>query len=171
MDTILFMLSLIGLIVCISYMTFYAILYFTKTPKVNFYTDKTCPYVYNRIPVRATNGSAGFDIYVPRNLICPAGETIIIDTGIKTQIPDGYVMHIYPRSSIGIKQHLMLANTVAVIDSDYRDTIKLAIHNYGTDAQQLNAGERIAQAVITAYITDGKKVNTKRNGGIGSTGR
>jgi dUTP pyrophosphatase len=169
--TILFIIGFIGLIISLTIATVYMTLMNLPTAKIEFYTDEKYSYLYNKLPKRATKGSAGFDIFLPRNTTIPAKSIATIDTNIKVKIPDGYVMNIYPRSSIGIKKHLMLANTVGVIDSDFNDTIKLAIYNYGYDTVTLNAGERIAQAVTTRYITDGKEVHTVRDGGIGSTGR
>ena len=140
----------------------------TKTPTIKF----TRQYGWIKRPTRATEGSAGFDFYNPENqIIIRPKTTTIINTYVYTKIPKNFVMTIYPRSSLGIKQHLVLANSVGVIDSDYKDTIKIALYNYGDKPVTLSAGERIAQGVVMPYITDGKKVTTKRNGGIGSTGR
>ena len=169
--TLLLTVGLSGLTITLVFLTTAAIQLLSKTPKIKFYTDKQCPYLYVKLPTRATKGSAGYDIYLPRSLAFPAKSLVIVDTGIKVKIPEGFVMNLYPRSSIGIKKQLMLANTVGIIDSDFHDTIKLAIYNYGTETVTLKANERIAQAVTTFYITDGKKVHTARNGGIGSTGR
>lgn len=171
LDIILLTVGLSGLTITLVFLTINVLRLLTKTPKIEFYTTEDRPYLYIKLPQRATEGSAGYDIFLPRTLSFPAKSVVMIDTGIKVKIPEGFVMNIYPRSSIGIKKQLMLANTVGVIDSDFHDTIKLAIYNYGNETVKLNANERIAQAVTTLYITDGKKVHTARNGGIGSTGR
>lgn len=139
-----------------------------KTPTVKF--TKELSWVIK--PTRATKGSAGFDFYLPDNqMYIPPKTTKIIDTHVFAHIPKNFVMTIHPRSSIGIKNKLMLANTTAVIDSDYKDTIKIALYNYGNSPITLKNSERFAQAIITPYITDGRNVSTTRNGGIGSTGR
>ena len=169
--TIILILSIIGFITSLSAVTTYLVLLHTPRPTVKFYTDSKHPYLHIKLPTRATTGSAGYDIYLPRNLTFPAKSVVMVDTGVKVKIPEGFVMNLYPRSSIGIKKQLMLANTVGIIDSDFNDTIKLAIYNYSNNTVTLNAGERIAQAVTTCYITTGEKVNTTRQGGLGSTGR
>lgn len=152
--------------------TIYMLYFFTrllKTPKVVFKRK----YSWVKTPTRATAGSAGFDFYNPENQISiPPNTMKIIDSMVYVALPKNFVMTVYPRSSLGIKQHLILANTVGVIDSDYtKDTIKIALYNYGKETITLHAGDRIAQGVITPYITDGKTVKTTRKGGLGSTGR
>lgn len=168
---LLLTVGLSGLTITIVFLTVNLLCLISKMPTFKFYTDKDNPYLYVKLPKRATKGSAGYDIFLPRTLTFPAKSVIIVDTGVKTKIPKGFVMNIYPRSSIGIKKQLMLANTVGIIDSDFHDTIKLAVYNYGDETVTLNANERIAQAVTIPYITDGSKVHATRNGGIGSTGR
>ena len=123
-------------------------------------------------PMRATDGSAGHDFYLPETTTIEPKTVVIVDSKITAKIPLGFVMHLYPRSSIGIKHNIMLANTVGVIDSDYTDTIKIALYNYSDKAVTFEKGERIMQAVTTPYIvsTD-TALNSKRNGGVGSTGR
>ena len=74
-----------------------------------------------------------------------------INTGLRVQIPQGFFGAVYPRSSTGVKMQLMLANTVGVIDSDYRGEIMIFMYNYGNDPQVIKNGDRIAQLVIQPY--------------------
>lgn len=125
-----------------------------------------------KIPTRATEHSAGHDFYMPKTITIPAKKAVMFDTNITTDIPRGYVMHLYPRSSLGIKKFLMLCNTVGIIDSDYKDTIKCALYNYGDNDVTLEKDERFMQAVTNPYIVSIDEPLTKnRNGGIGSTGK
>lgn len=138
----------------------------TKT--INFI--KTEPNA--KLPTRATAGSAGHDFYLPKTVVINAHETVMVDSGIKVDIPKGYVLMLYPRSSLGIKNRIILANTTGIIDSDYKDTIKLPLHNYDELPVILNKGDRVAQAVCVPYITTkAKPLSEERIGGIGSTGR
>ena len=124
------------------------------------------------IPTRATDGSAGYDFYLPKTIVIDAHSTNTVDSYIKVKIPKNHVLLLFPRSSLGIKNHIILANTTGVIDSDYKDTIKLPLHNYDKFPIVLNKGERVAQGICVPYITSkDKPLSTKRNGGIGSTGR
>ena len=104
------------------------------------------------------------------------GETKLIHTGIAMEIPVGYAGLIYARSGLATKRGLAPANKVGVVDSDYRGEIMVALHNHGTSAQTVAPGERIAQMVITPYLTaefveKEELTDTVRGeGGFGSTG-
>lgn len=105
-------------------------------------------------------------------------ETKVFGTGIQVSIPNECVMLIYPRSSTGIKLHCMLANTTAVIDSGYRDEIKIAITNFGNKSIELEDGQRVAQFMVIprpkinlVQVQDDENFREgDRGGGIGSTG-
>lgn len=77
--------------------------------------------MYDRIkcPARATEGSVGYDFYLPFSLYLEPGETIVIPTGIRCNITYGYSLDIYPKSGLGFKNHTVLANTIGIIDADY----------------------------------------------------
>lgn len=72
-----------------------------------------------KIPSRATSGSVGFDFYLPRDIVLGVGEFIVIPTGIRCEIQEGYSLDIYPKSGLGFKNFTTLANTVGIIDADY----------------------------------------------------
>ena len=105
-----------------------------------------------------------------------SGETKLIPTGLAMEIPTGYVGLIYARSGIACKRGLAPDNKVGVIDSDYRGEILVALHNQSAETQRIERGERIAQLVITPYLTvqfteTGSLDQTVRGaGGFGSTG-
>ena len=127
------------------------------------------------IPYRATSGSAGYDFTIPFTATIKPNEMVKIPTGIRAYIEDGYVLHIYPRSSLGIKYELSLANTVGIIDADYYNAkneghIIVALVNHGDKEITLNKGERIVQGLFLKFYTaDEKEVTTKRIGGFGSS--
>jgi deoxyuridine 5''-triphosphate nucleotidohydrolase (dut) len=124
------------------------------------------------LPARATKGSAGYDIRVTEGGIVPPGKTVVFSTGLTVTMEPDEVLLIYPRSSIGIKRHLMLSNTTGVIDSDYTEEIHMALTNFGERTQIINSSERVAQGIFTKYLvaTDDNTTD-ERTGGIGSTGR
>ena len=76
----------------------------------------------------------------------------MIGTGIAAAIPEKTFGAVFPRSGLATKKGLRLANSVGVIDSDYRGEIKVALHNDSDITQTVTAGERIAQLVIIPYI-------------------
>lgn len=128
-------------------------------------------------PARATKGSAGYDITaVDSGTYDESKDVIIYDTGVTLKdIPDNCYVALYPRSSI-FKTHLRLANSVGVIDSDYKDTIKVIFDVRKSDMMSAGditkyvKGDRIAQLVVHKYEKEGELVVNKRKGGLGSTG-
>ena len=83
----------------------------------------------NKIPTYARPGDAGMDIVSPKEYTINPGETIIIPTGIKVAIPEGYAILIQPRSGMSVKTKLRIANTPGLIDSGYRDEIGVIVEN------------------------------------------
>lgn len=131
------------------------------------------------IPTRSDNRSAGYDLYSPNAFSIGPNELVKIETNIKCQLEENDVLMIYPRSSIGIKKNIMLANTTGVIDSSYYNNesnegnIIIALYNYGNKTQHFDEGDRIAQAVIIPFLTVDNDIviGNKRIGGIGSSGK
>ena len=129
------------------------------------------------MPQYAHTSDACCDIYADEDIILAAGETKAISTGIAIAVPDGYVVHIYPRSGLSLKSNLRLANSVGVIDAGYRDEIKVPIWNSGKEDFKIEKGMRIAQmcieespAIEFTEIDDVKTIQGDRHGGFGSTG-
>ncbi len=130
------------------------------------------------IPSYATSSAAGADLYscLDEPVTIAPGETALIHTSIALEIPEGCAGLIYARSGLASKRGLAPANKVGVIDSDYRGEIMVALHNHGSVSQTIEHGERIAQIVITPYITadfeesDSLSETKRGSGGFGSTG-
>lgn len=129
-------------------------------------------------PKYATEYAAGADLYSANeeSVTVGAHETAMIPTGIAIELERGTVGLVCARSGLASKRHLAPANKVGVIDCDYRGEIKVALHNHGDTAQVVEPGERIAQLVITPYITaefeesDELSETVRGSGGFGSTG-
>ena len=129
-------------------------------------------------PSYGTPFAAGADLYacMGEDVSIKAGETKLFHTGIAMQIPDGLVGLIYARSGIATKRGLAPANKVGVIDSDYRGEIMVSIYNHSSETQTIADGERIAQIVLTPYVTadftltDSLDTTDRGSGGFGSTG-
>lgn len=132
------------------------------------------------VPLKATNGSAGFDLYadtIGESAPIYPGETKLISTGIAMEIPDGYFGAIYARSGLATKKGLRPANCVGIIDRDYRGEICIALHNDSSSPKIIGAHERVAQLVIQPYATvtelievDNLSDTERGEGGFGSTG-
>ncbi len=131
------------------------------------------------LPKYATPGSAGMDIFadISEQLTINPGETRLIPTGFKMELPPGYEAQIRPRSGLAINNEVGILNSPGTIDSDYRGEIKIILKNFGKNNFIINKGDRIAQMVITSYIRiEWKEVNeineTERgSGGFGHTGK
>lgn len=128
------------------------------------------------LPRRATQGSAGYDLASPVRVTLLPGQQVMIPTGMRVLMQPGWVLMIYPRSSLGRKYGLRLANTTGVIDADYAQTeneghILVPIVNGGTETVTLEAGERFCQGVLLPFgLAEEETPTQKRQGGFGSTG-
>ncbi|WP_205946112.1 dCTP deaminase/dUTPase family protein [Stecheria intestinalis] len=124
------------------------------------------------LPRRATPESAGYDFFLSRNLTIKAGETATLSTGIIADLAPGYVLMLFPRSSLGIKG-LEITNTVGIIDADFKLPIAAFLRNNGNNDIVLKHNDRFMQGIIVPYGIAGndKPISEKRTGGIGSTGR
>lgn len=130
------------------------------------------------IPTYGSEYAAGADLYacIDESITFEPGETILVHTGIAMEIPGGYAGLIYARSGLASKKGLAPANKVGVIDADYRGEIMVALHNHSRVTASIEPGERIAQLVITPYLTahftetDTLSDTVRGAGGFGSTG-
>ena len=130
------------------------------------------------IPAYGSEYAAGADLYacLEGELTIQPHETAVIPTGIALELPVGYAGLIYARSGLATKKGPAPANKVGVVDCDYRGEVKVALHNHSGAAQTVSAGERVAQLVITPYITanfcevDELSQPVRGAGGFGSTG-
>ena len=127
------------------------------------------------LPKRATTGSAGYDFFAPKEYKVAAGETVKVATGVRVKIENGWVLQIFPRSSLGFKYRLTLDNTVGILDSDYFNAdneghIFIKMTNCGKEDLVIEKGKAFAQGVFVPFgITVDDDCNTARTGGIGST--
>lgn len=132
-------------------------------------------YLNVSLPKRATSGSAGYDFYSPKEYTLLPGETVKIPTGIRVKIDDGWVLTIFPRSSLGFKYKLRLDNTVGIIDSDYYHAeneghIFIKLTNCGDKPLTIEKGKAFAQGVFLEYgVTYDDDSDGVRTGGFGST--
>lgn len=133
-----------------------------------------------KLPKQATQGSAGHDFFLPRDITIPFGGYATIATGIRVALRTNEVLKIYPRSGLGFKHGLTLANTVGIIDRDYYYSdneghifVKLVNASPLSEGKDitLKKGQAFCQGIIEKYITaNGGESDNVRNGGFGSTG-
>ena len=132
-----------------------------------------------RIPKRATDGSAGMDLYacIPEVLTLAPQQLTVIPTGIAIELPDNTcAAFLYARSGLGVKHGICLSNGVGVIDSDYRGEICVGLCNVSGKPYTIEPNERVAQMVIAPVLTpaivevDELSDTARGAGGFGSTG-
>ncbi|MBQ0099543.1 MAG: dUTP diphosphatase [Firmicutes bacterium] len=101
-------------------------------------------------PTKATEYSAGYDLYVDigEPVIIKPHSTIILSSGIITEIPKGYLGAIYARSGLSTKSGIRPATCVSIIDSDYRGVIGIPLHNDSEVDRIIAPYERVAQFII-----------------------
>lgn len=140
--------------------------------------DTASIYQGIRLPKRATAFSAGYDFFAPAQITLQPGEGVLIPTGIRAEMEEGWVLTCYPRSGLGIRYRMQLDNTVGVIDSDYfyaenEGHIQAKITNCSREGKSLAipAGGGFMQGVFLEYgITVDDEASARRMGGFGSTG-
>ncbi|MFA5658306.1 MAG: dUTP diphosphatase [Oscillospiraceae bacterium] len=132
------------------------------------------------LPKRATSQSAGADLCacIDSPVTIQPGEIKMLSTGISVEPDDKSVaMLVFARSSLASRHGIALANSVGVIDSDYRGEIKIPLINSGSSPYEITPGERIAQLVVTPVIfpeieeTRCLSDTERGEGGFGSTGK
>ncbi len=132
-----------------------------------------------KLPVRATQHSAGYDFRCPFDIKLEPGDSIKIPTGIRCKIDEGWVLMLCPRSSLGFKYRMQLDNTIGIIDGDYYNSgneghIIAKIHNDSKENKSIiiKKGDNFIQGIFVPYgITLDDNADGVRNGGFGSTGR
>jgi len=133
----------------------------------------------NPLPQYGSEGAAGLDIraWLKEPISLAPMQRMLVPTGLKIEIPQGYEAQIRPRSGMAIKQGLTCLNTPGTIDSDYRGEIMIILINLSMEMQIIHPGDRIAQMVIQRYekivLNEVYELSdTERNsGGFGSTGK
>lgn len=132
------------------------------------------------LPTYATSGAAALDLRAcletPKTV--QPGETVLIPSGIAISIHDpGLVALLVPRSGLGIRHGIVLANTVGVIDSDYQGEIGIGIVNRGSSPYTIEPGERVCQMMFVPVlqaalnvVTEFRLESERGSGGFGSTG-
>lgn len=130
------------------------------------------------LPVYGSEHAACMDFSVPPGnsyTILP-GERALIGTGWAVAVPDGYCLQLYSRSGHGAKLNVKLANSVGIIDSDYRGEVMACVYNAGDKSALFLPGDRFVQAMLVATpriemdVVSELPVSTRGAGGFGSTG-
>jgi dUTP pyrophosphatase len=135
-----------------------------------------CGYEEIMLPKRMTSCSAGYDVFSVVSLELHPGESFQFPTGFKAYMMFDEMISIHPRSGLGFKFFIRLANTTGVGDSDYYNNpgneghYWVKVRNEGYTPVSIKKGDAIAQAIFSKFlITDNDVASRNRVGGLGST--
>lgn len=127
--------------------------------------------------VTDTGGNSGMDLFVPEDVVIPAGQTVFIDHQIKAKPKyPGPAILLFPRSSIS-KTPLRMANSIGLIDPNYRGNIIAALTNTSDTDYTITKGTRLVQLVMQHLYpfkikwVDSFDETERGAGGFGSTGQ
>ena len=123
-------------------------------------------------PEYQTKEAACADVALPERLVLKAGEIKMIGLQIGFEIPNGFKILMYPRSSVMIKYGLI--QPTSIIDSDYSNMeVHVPLYNTSNKRVELPAGTRVAQieCVSVCDCSDWSHKSNERTGGVGSTGK
>jgi dUTP pyrophosphatase len=150
------------------------------------------------LPFYANPYDGGMDVCAAEDTIINPGETVIVPTGLKFAIPEGYEIQVRPRSGISLKTQLRIPNSPGTIDAGYRNELGIIMSNISPENNSAMAGieyltldskgnkkgtylikkgERVAQLVLAQVprmnlkaVDSVSDIGSNRGGGFGSTG-
>ena len=128
-------------------------------------------------PIYAKAGDAGCDLRSTYRLLIPAGGRVLVHTGVKLAMPDGYVGLVHPRSGLAAKHGITVLNSPGTVDAGYRGEIMVTLLNTSAEDFQVELGDRIAQLLFqkverARFIAVTELPESSRGeSGFGSSGR
>lgn len=130
------------------------------------------------LPTYGSEEAAGADVraYITDEVILNPGESRLIPTGLRFEIPKGFEIQVRPRSGLALKHGVTVLNTPGTIDSDYRGEVGIILINHGKKSFIITPKMRIAQLVFAPVIQacykeeECLKTTERGEGGFGHTG-
>ncbi len=137
-----------------------------------------CDYEAGKEPLYGSLLASGADIKanLVNDMTVNPGESVLVPTGLRMDIPEGYEGQVRPRSGLALNHSITVLNTPGTIDSDYRGELKIILINHGKQVFVIHDDDRIAQIVFTpvvqAEFVQSKDLTASERGrnGFGSTG-
>jgi dUTP pyrophosphatase len=129
------------------------------------------------LPSYATAGAAGLDLAAAEAVRLEPGRWRAVGTGLAFDIPEGFEGQVRPRSGWAAQHGVTVLNSPGTVDADYRGEVKVILVNHGTEALDIQPGDRVAQLVIAPVVQAEIALATsllktdRGAGGFGSTGR
>jgi dUTP pyrophosphatase len=131
------------------------------------------------LPTYGSLFAAGADIRacIEEDICIESGESALVPSGIRMEIPEGFEIQVRPRSGLALKHQVTVLNTPGTIDSDYRGEVGVILINHGKSSFRVTKGMRIAQVVLAralkaAFVVEKKELSltARGEGGFGHTG-
>ena len=148
-----------------------------QQPKMTLEFIKIHPDAVN--PTYNYPTDSGFDLHSTDGIGIPPQSRMLVGTGLKFNIKDGFEMQVRPKSGLALKQGLTVLNTPGTVDSGYDGEVKVILYNSSNDTIYIERGQKIAQACICPVV-NGRWIQTKEvteisgkdrgDNGFGSTG-
>jgi len=130
------------------------------------------------LPEKSTGGAGAYDIraYLKNKIVLAARQRSAIPTGLRFEIPDGFVLSVRPRSGLAIKEGLTMINSPGTIDSDFRGEVQILVVNLGENEVTISPNDRIAQVILERaytidWVEEDLNISDRGENGFGSTGR
>jgi dUTP pyrophosphatase len=135
-----------------------------------------------KLPVRAHRTDAGMDFFFSpmegAAVRIQPGQSVLLETGVKMEVPPGCMLQIMNKSGVASKLHLITG--ACVVDEGYTGEIFVNLHNIGTDVEFIDAGQKVAQGVFVRIEKPGLweieedniygNTTARGDGSLGSTG-
>jgi dUTP pyrophosphatase len=138
---------------------------FTSSVDLNFVNSSN-----NQNPEYAYKGDSGFDLRASEEKWIFPNSRVLIPTGLKFDIPDGYEIQVRSKSGLALNQGLFVLNSPGTVDSGYLGEIQVILFNTTTEKVKIEKGQKIAQAVLCPVVS-GKWVNLTQISNLGSKDR
>lgn len=129
------------------------------------------------LPSYGTNESAGFDLAAAHDLTVAPHSIALVRTGLVIEVPHGFFLAIFARSSTPLRRRLIVANGVGVIDPDYcgpADEVMIQVLNVTDREVSVQRGDRLAQGIVLpaerVTWTEVEEIRSTTRGGFGATG-
>jgi dUTP pyrophosphatase len=129
------------------------------------------------LPSYGTTEAAGFDLSAAQDITIAPGQVALVRTGLVIEVPSGYFLGIFARSSTPLKRGLMVANGVGVLDPDYSgpsDEVLIEVLNFTHSEVHVARGDRLAQGIVLpaprVSWDEVSEIRDATRGGFGATG-
>ena len=102
-----------------------------------------------KTPTRANSTDAGIDFFIPNDHVfsyLKPGASVLIPSGVKVNVPEGYALIAFNKSGVAVKKNLHVG--ACVVDHGYQGEVHINLTNVGSEDRTLEAGDKIVQFVL-----------------------